>query len=392
MARRAGSLARHDREAGGGARLGGLPPLLVLLVALALAAVSQAAAPTRAQASVDKLDRSNWPSICVNRRHRLGQRYRPTRLESANCRIVRRVGADRRSRRFVVSVPRRALRRARTPVVYFFHGTSGTGEQYWKISRWRELAHRHGFVAVFPSALGYDLNSNQAPNLVTVWNAIGQRCDLVDPRLMADDVAFVRRIHADLSRQLRLDRRRIYAAGFSNGGEFVHRIAAEAGDIFAAAASWAGIPAEDCAQEPLVPSPNPIPIWNGMGSRDDRYLFGVEELPLDSAGIEAYGRPMFAAASRLYSVSATNSRELALDDFISPPAVPGYSPVWSPVLEHAAVTPGATNTYHFVVLDELGHKYPNAWPGQSRQTAESQGISMALLQLQYFRARPKPMP
>jgi hypothetical protein len=231
---------------------------------------------------------------------------------------------------------------------------------------------------VFPSSLGYDLSTDNDARPSNVWNIIGQSCDLAHPEEAADDVAFVRAIHADLSRQLRLDRRRIFASGFSNGGEFVHRLAAEAGDIFAAAASWAGIPAEECAGDPLVRSRNPIPVWNGMGSRDDRYLGSHAELPLDAAGIQSYFQPMFDAAP-------------SRTELVNPRSVPAGT-VWSPVLKYAAL-PGnpAGNPYLFVILDELPHKFPNAWPGETVESRRSQGVTMAALHLQWFVANPRPL-
>jgi hypothetical protein len=208
-------------------------------------------------------------------------------------------------------------------------------------------------------------------------------------------VAFIRAIHADLSRRLRLDARRIYAAGFSNGGQMVHRLAAEAGDVFAATASWASPPAEgdgdeQCARDPYGPSPNPIPVWAGMGSKDDRFMPVVggrpRELPLRPRLIERSLRRAFDDAALLYSVEPTHGSELDVDDLVCQPRYPrGRAPRWSPVMVFDAV-PGnaAENQYLFVILDELEHHYPNAWPGASGASRSSRGVTMALLQYQWF--------
>ncbi len=360
------------------------------------------AAKASGPAAAARLGKSAWTGrdgICVSRRWRLGTRYRATGVDEANCRVIGRIGADTRERRFVVAAPRSALRRRRAPVVFFFHGTSGTGEQHWNISRWKELADRRGFIAVFPSSLGYDLKANPGHRKTNVWNSIGQACDLQFQRGIADDVAFVRRIHADLDRTLRLDRRRIYAAGFSNGGQFVHRLAAEAGDIFAAGAAWASVPAEgdddgaqQCAADRYGRSRHPIPVWNGMGSRDDRFvpraLAGLpqrlRQLPLRPALIEQALPHVFSDASLLYSVASTHSRELSMRQLVGRTALPGYSPVWSPVMAFEPLQGNPwRNRYLFVVLDELPHHYPNARPGRKYRAATSRSLGVTMAELHY---------
>jgi poly(3-hydroxybutyrate) depolymerase len=376
-----------------------------LYLVIALAAVL---APVQPAAAVEKPNQSDWDDICVNpdpSTWGVGGAYTANETRQANCRVLPRVGRDQRDRRYVVSVPKSALERRRAPVVVFFHGTTGTGEQYWQISRWKELAERRGFIAVFPTALGYDLNTDSHGGKVRVFNIIGQACDLVRPGQIANDVAFTRAIVRDLRMQLRVDRRRIYAAGFSNGGEMVHRLAAEAGDVFAAGAAWAGLPAEgnnktgdesgQCPADTYDASPNPIPVWNGFGSKDDRVHGDVKELPLEPDEIEARLGQIFADASLLYSVTETHSRELALDDFVTQPRKTGYSPIWSPVLVFDALSDNeAVNEYYFVVLEELGHHYPNAWPGRRNRgaTEKSVGVSMAVLQYQWFLDNPKRAP
>src|SRR5215212_4696596 len=105
----------------------------------------------------------------------------------ANCRVIE---VDGEPRRFIVYVPERAAAPAGRPLVFMFHGTSGDGARFLRHSGWRE---------------------------------------------QADDVGFVDAMLADLRARLPLDTARLYASGFSNGGEFTARLAAERSDVFAAA-------------------------------------------------------------------------------------------------------------------------------------------------------------
>jgi poly(3-hydroxybutyrate) depolymerase len=57
----------------------------------------------------------------------------------------------------------------------------------------------------------------------------------------ADDVAFVRSVVAEVSAQLCVDKRQVFAAGYSNGGMLAHRLACEASDLVAGIASVASV-------------------------------------------------------------------------------------------------------------------------------------------------------
>ena len=54
------------------------------------------------------------------------------------------------------------------PVVFMYHGSGGDGEQFLRISGWREQADATGLVAVFPTGVRYrDLDTGR---LATKWN------------------------------------------------------------------------------------------------------------------------------------------------------------------------------------------------------------------------------
>ncbi|HET6549359.1 MAG TPA: PHB depolymerase family esterase, partial [Solirubrobacter sp.] len=153
-----------------------------------------------------------------------------------NCRTVE---VDGRQRQYLVYVPRRpAVTGPERPVVFMYHGTSGDGERFLKISGWREQADATGLVAVFPTGLRYRvLDSGRR---VTKWNSFDLAADLDPGETPADDVAFTDAMLADLEAQLPVDARRVYASGFSNGAEFTARLAVERSTVFAAAAFSAG--------------------------------------------------------------------------------------------------------------------------------------------------------
>ena len=70
------------------------------------------------------------------------------------------------------------------------------------------------------------------------WNA-GNCCGGARDQNV-DDVGFIRQIVANLTRQMNVDRQRIYATGMSNGGLMSYRLACEMSDVFKAIAPVAG--------------------------------------------------------------------------------------------------------------------------------------------------------
>ena len=94
------------------------------------------------------------------------------------------------------------------PVVFFFHGSGGTGEGWLDnnsdISR---LIDEGKFIGIFPD--GYDKR----------WNVSGET--------NADDVEFVSLIIGDLDGSGLFDVNKIYGVGISNGAGLVNRIAKE---------------------------------------------------------------------------------------------------------------------------------------------------------------------
>ena len=88
-----------------------------------------------------------------------------------------------------------------------------------------------GFVAVYPD--GYAGKGKPAS-----WNA-GQCCG--DARTQnVNDVGFIEQVVNNVFKQVSIDRQRIYAAGFSDGGMMAYRLACELPEVFKAVASVGG--------------------------------------------------------------------------------------------------------------------------------------------------------
>jgi polyhydroxybutyrate depolymerase len=89
-----------------------------------------------------------------------------------------------------------------------------------------DIADTAGFLVVYPEGIGAS------------WNA-GTCCGYAY-ETNVDEPAFIREILSDLGTIISVDTKRIYAAGFSNGGGLMYRLACEMSDTFAAVAPVAG--------------------------------------------------------------------------------------------------------------------------------------------------------
>lgn len=135
------------------------------------------------------------------------------------------------SRSYILFQPDRPAAGAALPLVIALHGGGGTAAQLRRFSRFDAVAAREGFAVVYPNGMARRWNDGR------IFDGRGETA--------ADDVGFIRVVVADVARQVRIDPRRIFAAGISNGGFMSFRLACEAADLVAAiAAVTATMPAD----------------------------------------------------------------------------------------------------------------------------------------------------
>ncbi|HTL88034.1 MAG TPA: PHB depolymerase family esterase, partial [Leptolyngbya sp.] len=108
------------------------------------------------------------------------------------------------SRTFVTHLPRDRQPTQPVPLVLVFHGYGSQGKDLEKSSGIDQIADRENFIVVYPDGLNKR------------WNVSG-----------TEDVAFTNSIIQQFQQRYKIDPRRIYAAGVSNGGFLVQRLACE---------------------------------------------------------------------------------------------------------------------------------------------------------------------
>jgi len=192
---------------------------------------------------------------------RAGRTYRiPTDIRTGDFR-----------RDYLLHIPSGYDGRTALPMVVVVHGAFDTAQGVEKITGFSELADRENFIALYPNGIGI-LGYFQH------WNA-GHCCGKAQHDQI-DDVGFVAAAIESASQRFNVDRSRIFMWGFSNGGMFTHRFAAEKSDLLAGAAALAGAigsrtPETKAAwQMPKPARPVPFMIMHGTADESVPYEGG----------------------------------------------------------------------------------------------------------------------
>ena len=157
------------------------------------------------------------------------------------------------------------------PLIIALHGRTGTGAGMAELTGFNQLAEREDVVVLYPDAANGEWNYTMGiPGY---------------PADAPDDVAFLDVLVQKVAKTLSIDLKRLYVAGFSNGGFMAQRLACNAPGRYAAFASVAaagfGGMAETCpGSRPLKflfihgTADSNVP-WNGL-TRE----FGGQAVPL----------------------------------------------------------------------------------------------------------------
>jgi polyhydroxybutyrate depolymerase len=140
------------------------------------------------------------------------------------------------------------------PVVLALHGAVMNGKMMEAFSGLTATAEKHGFVVVYPNGTG-------AGNILLAWNSGVFPAKLT--KEPADDVGMIGKLLDDLATVVKVDPKRVYCTGMSNGGMMSYRLAAEMSERIAAIAPVAGT----IVVERYQPR-RPVPVLHLHGTKD----------------------------------------------------------------------------------------------------------------------------
>lgn len=142
-------------------------------------------------------------------------------------------------RHYTVHVPPRYDSRAPAALVVMLHGGGGTSKAAAFETGWGAKADEAGFLAVFPDAMSRDPSqpSSFARN-PQLWNDGSDR--FYPGQNPPDDVGFLQAMLDEIFERFKVDERRVFFTGFSNGASMTFRVGVELSNRIVAIAPVAG--------------------------------------------------------------------------------------------------------------------------------------------------------
>ena len=165
-------------------------------------------------------------------------------------RVIEHEGLERS---FLIYVPKNIKENA--PLVVAIHGYTSSAKTLMGYSGINQIADKEGFLVAYPQGtkdsrdnyffnVGYEFHSDSKVN----------------------DVNFIREIVLNLTKDYKLNSKRVFATGMSNGGDMSYLLACTSSDLFTAVAPVAGVMMKDTLE-----NCNPekkIPIFEIHGTKD----------------------------------------------------------------------------------------------------------------------------
>lgn len=250
------------------------------------------------------------------------------------------------------------------PLLVALHGGGGSMDYQADDARYGliSLSERHGIVVVFPNGF-----SKRSSGKFATWNA-GLCCGGARDNEV-DDVGFIRQTVERVTRQMNIDRQRIFATGMSNGAMMSYRLACEMPEVFKAIAAVAGTDnTRSCSPK------QPVAVLHIHARNDSHVLFD------GGAGPDA-SNP--ATVTDFVSVPDTVAKWARLNGCAAEPSrvldKPGaYCEAYSPCKARAEV--------RLCVTETGGH----SWPGGTKTRGSeppSQAVSANELMWEFFDRR-----
>ncbi len=254
---------------------------------------------------------------------------------------------DGLEREYIVSVPMGYDGSAEFPVVFMLHGTGGDGQKFYNISGWKELGEKENIITVFPSSLSKCIIDDGEQKTISKWNCLPVRnwhyCSKVTP---PDDIKFLSQVIDEIESKYKIDDKRIYFVGFSNGGQMCAKLSIQLGNRIAAIVESAASFSIDTTYNPVRKMPITYQMGNGdYGPGNVGPFIPLSEL--DSL--------LTLTDRRLYTITQTNIKSFDLN--------PNYTITGDTnKVVVATYTPNdgnTTNNFNLALIKDLTHMYPN---------------------------------
>lgn len=196
----------------------------------------------------------------------------------------RGIRVDLRKRYYELHVPSSYDKTKPVPVVLLFHGGGSDPGAVRYESGMDTTADKNGFIVVYPGGANKRL---LLKNRLLLWNDGRPYQDGSFSKV--DDIEFVERLLDDVGMIFRIDSKRIYACGYSNGAQFTYRLAKRLTGRIAAIATVAGHRPVKDEFDPLPSKPVSVMQFSGTKDKLGPYYGGS---PPEAAGLKTTLKPV----------------------------------------------------------------------------------------------------
>ncbi len=269
------------------------------------------------------------------------------------------------TRSYIVHVPPSYDGTKPFPVVLAFHGGGSNAEQMIRFSGLNDKADEAGFLTVYPNGTG------RFPRMLT-WN--GGNCCGYAMQNKVDDVAFVRALLDDLAKVAKIDPKRIYATGMSNGAIISYYLASNLSDRIAAIAPVGGpMGTKECNPK------RPVSVLHFHGTADEFAAFKGGPGPKSFSG------------TNFFSVEHSIKAWVTANGC---PAEPNVEQMPDKTDDGMTVTrtaygPGKDGSeVVLITVEGGGHTWPGREPGIQRLGKSTKDISANDLMWEFFQRHP----
>ena len=193
------------------------------------------------------------------------------------------------------------------PLVLVLHGWGGTSEHVERYYQLDPLVEERGFLVAYPEGTEETHWKHFWGGHRRFWNATDACCNFYGATV--DDVAYLDAVIDDVSAHYRVDAKRVFVMGLSNGGYMSHRYACDRAGRVAAIVSQAGAMWADAAR--CKPA-EPVAVLQIHGTDD-------QLVPYDGKAISTHGESLLPSAHQTASDWAAFDKCDATPDSSAPP-------------------------------------------------------------------------
>ena len=284
-----------------------------------------------------------------------------TKPSDSQYRISSTMVADGRTRSFIVNLPPNYYEASGFSLVIALHGGGGSGEQFETSTKLSEKANAAKFIVVYPDGV-------QGTGILKArtWNA-GACCDYASENNI-NDVKYIAELIDKLLTEYKINPKKVYATGHSNGGMLAYRLACEIPHKIAAIAPNASTMA---VTQPCAAS-RPVPILHMHSILDQNvpYTGGV------GSGASKHHNPPLDSVLNVWNIKNLCLQKTIVDNS-------NYKLTkWHDCTNNV--------TMHYYLTTDGGHSWPGGLPGRAASDESSVVINANDLLWEFFQQHQLP--